>query len=335
MIAKSLRKLLTQLKRYTKTKTTKKQKVGCWIGDLAKTKSMKDTHQKNQNKHTSVLLSEVLEYLAPQEGNSYLDVTAGYGGHAAAVLDRTKAPSKATLVDRDQNSIKHLEEVFPEKDVEIIRNDYLNASKELLEQGRKYNLILADLGVSSPHLNEASRGFSFQTEGPLDMRMDQSQDLSASTIVNKYSEDKLAKILKEYGEEPKAHKIANLIVSNRPITNTIKLAQIIKRAWPGHSKVHPATRTFQAIRLAVNEELEQLQEALPIWVDLLEPNGRIVIISFHSLEDRIVKNFFKEISGDLYDSTIKLLTKSPVVADQNEIVTNPRARSAKLRAAVK
>lgn len=296
---------------------------------------MKNTHQKNQNKHSSVLLDAVLTYLDPKPGQSYLDVTAGYGGHARAVIERTLDPSKVTLVDRDEDAISYLANSFHGEGVEIIQNDYLSASRELLKEGRKYSLILADLGVSSPHLNEASRGFSFKSNGPLDMRMDQNQDLLASTIVNSYSEQQLAKILKDYGEEPRARKIAALIVANRPIMGTTELASVIKKAWPGHSRVHPATRTFQAIRVAVNDELNQLKEALPIWVDLLEPGGRIAIISFHSLEDRIVKDFLKENSGNRYDAVLQLLNKRPIEADQDEIVTNPRARSAKLRAAAK
>ena len=294
---------------------------------------MKNTN-KNQNKHSSVLLEAVLKYLDPQLDESYLDVTAGYGGHAKVVIGQTKAPLKATLVDRDKNSIDFLTREFA-GEVEIIKSDYLTASKSLLKKGRSFDLILADLGVSSPHLNEANRGFSFLSEGPLDMRMDQDQGLKASTIVNAYKVDKLRQILRTYGEEPKANKIAALIVANRPIRNTTELASIIKKAWPGHSKVHPATRTFQAIRIAVNDELEQLEESLPIWIDLLNPGGRIAIISFHSLEDRIVKHFFSEIASNTYDSEVQLLTKRPIEADQDEIVTNPRARSAKLRAAVK
>jgi 16S rRNA (cytosine1402-N4)-methyltransferase len=197
-------------------------------------------------------------------------------------------------------------------------------------------MILADLGVSSPHLNEASRGFSIKADGPLDMRMDQSQTLTAGQVVNTYSAANLEDILKRYGEEPKAKQIASLIVNNRPITTTHQLAAIVAKAWPGYSKVHPATRTFQALRIAVNDELELLRLSLPIWMDdLLAPGGRIAIISFHSLEDRIVKHAFAEKAGDRYDAALRLLTKKPVTGDEDEIVSNPRARSAKLRAAVK
>lgn len=287
-------------------------------------------------KHYPVLLAEVLHYLDPKEGDSYLDLTAGYGGHAAEVLDRTlQKPHNTTLVDRDQNAIAHLDEQFGAASVQIIHKDFLSASRELLQQEKQFDLILADLGVSSPHLDNASRGFSIKTDGPLDMRMDETQKLTASGVVNNYDEAELIRILREYGEEPRAKKIAQLIVEHRPIATTHELAKIVAQAWPGYSKVHPATRTFQAIRIAVNSELAQLEQSLPIWMDLLAPGGRIAIISFHSLEDRIVKRFLASQSGNRYDAVLQLLTKQPVTGGADEIVFNPRARSAKLRAAVK
>jgi 16S rRNA (cytosine1402-N4)-methyltransferase len=298
---------------------------------------MKNTHHKNQNKniHDPVLLAAVLKYLEAQPGESYLDVTAGYGGHAKAIMDSTLKPSLVTLVDRDSNAITYLNEQFAGLGVEVVKKDYLSASKDLLKNGREFDIILADLGVSLPHLKEASRGFSFKSDGPLDMRMDQAQDLMASDIVNSYKEEQLAQIIKDYGEEHRARRIAGMIVKNRPIKGTEQLAELIKHASPGYSKVHPATKTFQAIRIAVNNELEQLQQALPVWVDLLKPGGRIGVISFHSLEDRIVKQFFRELSGDKYDSVLQLITKHPVVPDHAELVFNPRSRSAKLRVAAK
>lgn len=299
---------------------------------------MKDTNTNNQNQtnqHFPVLLAEVLRYLQPKEGDSYLDLTAGYGGHAEQVLERTLQPSTSTLVDRDRNAIAELQAKFAERGVQIIHQDFLGASQELLRAGRQFDLILADLGVSSPHLDNASRGFSLKTTGPLDMRMDQTQSVTAETIVNNYSEVELRDLIREYGEEPRAAKIARLIVEHRPITTTTQLAQVVAQAWPGHSKVHPATRTFQALRIAVNSELDQIKQAIPLWVDLLAPGGRIVVISFHSLEDRIVKQSFNELAGNRYDAVLTLLTKQPVMADAEEIVFNPRARSAKLRAAAK
>jgi 16S rRNA (cytosine1402-N4)-methyltransferase len=164
------------------------------------------------------------------------------------------------------------------------------------------------------------------------MRMDSRQELNASHIVNTYSEVQLAGILEQYGQEPKARSIARNIIAARPVNTTTQLARIVARSWPGKSRVHPATRTFQALRIAVNGELNQLASSLPIWLELLAPGGRLVVISFHSLEDRIVKNFLLEHAGDRYDSELELQTKKPVQATNNEIVSNPRARSAKLRA---
>ncbi|HEU4913987.1 MAG TPA: 16S rRNA (cytosine(1402)-N(4))-methyltransferase RsmH [Candidatus Saccharimonadales bacterium] len=294
-------------------------------------------HQENQNHlHLPVLLKQVLEYLDPKEGESYLDLTGGYGGHASSVLELTKNPSGSVLVDRDSNAIAELQRRFEGQGIGLIHADFLTASQRLKNEGRQFDLILADLGVSSPHLNFASRGFSIKLEGPLDMRMDQSQGLTAEQVVNTYSAEDLTDILKRYGEEPKAKQITSLIVNNRPISTTSQLASIVAKAWPGHSKVHPATRTFQALRIAVNDELELLRISLPIWMDdLLAPGGRIVIISFHSLEDRIVKQAFSEKAGDRYDANLRLLTKKPVVGSEHELVSNPRARSAKLRAAAK
>lgn len=292
-------------------------------------------HQDQSIHHVPVLLEQVLQYLDPQAGDSYLDLTAGYGGHAAQILERTHNPGETVLVDRDQYAINVLEQKFSGVGATIIQSDFLSASRTLLADGRKFDVILADLGVSSPHLNEANRGFAISQTGPLDMRMDQQQSLTAAVIVNTYAEAELAEILKRYGEEPKARQIAHLIVQHRPIKTTTELAHIVARAWPGHSKVHPATRTFQGLRIAVNDELGLLEKGLPIWLKLLNPGGRIAVISFHSLEDRLVKQAFSDVSGDRYDAELKLLTKHPVTGSEHEIVFNPRARSAKLRAAVK
>jgi 16S rRNA (cytosine1402-N4)-methyltransferase len=294
-------------------------------------------HQEDQNHlHIPVLLEQVLTYLDPKAGESYLDLTGGYGGHASAVLERTGKPGSATLVDRDQNAIAELEKRFAGQGVSLMRADFLSASEQLKAAGKQFDMILADLGVSSPHLNQASRGFSIKADGPLDMRMDQSQSLTAEVMVNTYKADELADILKRYGEEPKARQIATLIVGNRPLKTTSELANTVAKAWPGYSKVHPATRTFQALRIAVNDELELLRKSLPIWIlDLLAPGGRIVVISFHSLEDRLVKQALAEYSGDRYDAPLRLLTKKPATGSDDELVSNPRARSAKLRAASK
>lgn len=285
--------------------------------------------------HVPVLLDEVLNYLDPKVGESYLDLTAGYGGHATKILERTDEPGRTVLVDRDAAAIWVLKEKFAASGVSIRQADFLHASQQLLAEGSSFDIILADLGVSSPHLQIASRGFSLNAEGPLDMRMDQSQILTAADIVNTYAADDLADILRRYGEEPKAQVIARLIVQNRPLETTTELARIVARAWPGHSKVHPATRTFQALRIAVNDELRLIEVSLPIWIDLLKPGGRLAVISFHSLEDRLVKSAFAEQGGSHYDAKLKILSKHPVTASEQEIAFNPRSRSAKLRAAVK
>lgn len=293
----------------------------------------KQTHQNKQ--HVPVLLNEVLHYLSPKAGESYLDLTAGYGGHAGAILERTGSLTTAVLVDRDQAAITALVEKFGPSTVELRRSDFLTASRELKAAGRQFDMIMADLGVSSPHLNMGSRGFSVRAAGPLDMRMDQSQELSAADIVNHFSEDELADILKRFGEEPKARQIASRIIAARPLTTTDQLAEVVAKAWPGRSRIHPATRTFQALRIAVNDELGQLENSLSLWFDLLKPGGRIAVISFHSLEDRLVKQAFQEAGGNRYDAELHLLTRKAVSATPEEIVFNPRARSARLRAAAK
>lgn len=283
--------------------------------------------------HTPVLLDEVIGCLKPTRGESYLDVTAGMGGHAAAVIAATTAPEKATLVDRDPQAVDVLRQQF--KKSTILGQDFWSASRELLASGRQFDMILADLGVSSLHFEDGQRGFSFRQRGPLDMRMDSRQDLTAEQIVNSYQEADLAAILKQYGEESKAAKIAKSIVAARPVFDTVQLAAIVIGVVPRMGKIHPATKTFQALRIAVNDELAQLELSLPIWVELLKAGGRLAVISFHSLEDRIVKRFLEDHSQGRYQADLRLLNKKPIIAEAPEIDINPRARSAKLRAAEK
>jgi len=286
----------------------------------------------NSNSHKPVLLDDVIEYLKPQKGERYLDLTAGYGGHSSSILDITM--SDAVLIDRDRNAISYLNDKFGIGDrVRVVHADFLQACKDLVAQSEKFDLILADLGVSSPHLDNVKRGFSLKLDGPLDMRMDDRQSLDASEVVNTYSAQKLEKIIREYGEEPKARRMAELIVQSRPLTSTEELTGIAKRVWPGHSRTHPATRLFQAIRLEVNAELQQIEQVLPLMVDLLNPGGRMAVITFHSLEDRIVKRFIRGESGDRYDAVLTDETPKPVGPSQNETVNNPRSRSAKMRVA--
>jgi len=289
-------------------------------------------HKDTTNIHTPVLLDAVLRLANPAEGASYLDATAGYGGHATAILERTKAPEKATLVDRDSTAVDALQPLAA-KGARVVHSDFLSASQALAAEGATYDIILADLGVSSLHLDMAERGFSFAQNGPLDMRMDVRTTLTADTIVNTWKPSEIEDILKRYGEEWSARAVAAAIVGHRPIHDTATLADVVKAALPGRAgkKTHPATKTFQALRIAVNDELGQLEAALAIWLGMLSPGGRLLVISFHSLEDRIVKQAFADVSGDGYDAEFQLLTKRPIVADSTEIVSNPRSRSAKLR----
>ena len=275
--------------------------------------------------HIPVLLEETIAYLQPQPGASYLDCTAGRGGHALAVIHAGVLPTDCVLIDRDPEAIAYLQNHPILRSCTIIHDAYAHAAQELARQGKRFAMILADVGVSSPHLDTASRGFSISSSGPLDMRMDTSQVLTASAIVNEWPEDRLIEILHDYGEEPRAKRIAQLIIAARPITSTAELASIVARAYPGHSKRHPATRSFQAIRIAVNDELDQLSAVLPVASELLAPAGRLAIISFHSLEDKIVKEYFRN------QKESNLITKKPIVASEEEINENPRSRSAKLR----
>jgi 16S rRNA (cytosine1402-N4)-methyltransferase len=290
-----------------------------------------------QQLHIPVLLSSVLEVLKPQEGETYLDLTAGYGGHASAVIDKVGSAGLATLVDRDDMAIAALQPLQA-AGARIIKSDYAAAAVRLKAAGEQFDVILLDIGVSSPQLDIPERGFSFMAEGPLDMRMDPSSGQSAADLLNSASRDRLIKILREYGEEPKAPRMADAIIAARPLAKTSDLAKIgmavYKGRYIGKKRMHPATRTFQAIRIAVNDELGQLATTLELLPDLLKPSGRVAIISFHSLEDRLVKQFFREQAEAGYEATLKILTPSPI-SGADEDVNNPRARSAKLRAAVK
>jgi len=291
-------------------------------------------HTENTNIHVPVLLQAVLHAMRPDTGESYLDVTAGYGGHAAAILERTDAPAKAVLVDRDADAIAVLKR-FERSGVRLIHADFLSASRDLAVEEARFDMILADIGVSSLHLDKAERGFSFREDGPLDMRMDRRGSQTAADIVNTYDESDLVSLLRTYGEEPRAKRIAAAIVAARPIGTTKQLADVIAAVIPKTSRIHPATRSFQALRIAVNDELGQLEKALSIWLDLLAPGGRLGVISFHSLEDRIVKRAFANVSGNRYDAEFTEFTARPLTADDTEIVSNPRSRSAKLRVVAK
>jgi 16S rRNA (cytosine1402-N4)-methyltransferase len=284
--------------------------------------------------HKPVLLSEVLHVLSPKEGESYLDLTAGYGGHASKVLEMTQNYKDAVLNDRDESAISYLRVKFSEKPVEYALGDFYNTALSLVESGKTFDLILADFGVSSPQLDEPERGFAFAHEGPLDMRMDRRQELTAGRIVNKWSEAELVRIFTEYGEESvsRAQKVAREISRRRPISTTAELEKVASAGMPW-GKRNPATKIFQALRIAVNDELGQIERTLALMPKLLSADGRVAIISFHSLEDRLVKNWLREVTSEGEESQLTLITKKPVIAENAELVINPRARSAKLRAA--
>lgn len=297
---------------------------------------MSKEHILDNQLHVPVLLEATLDILAPVAGESYLDLTAGYGGHASRILSMTGNYTESVLVDRDDNAVKSLESLS-DKGARLLHTDFVTAAKQLAEEGSKFNIILVDLGVSSPQLDQDERGFSFTNSGPLDMRMDRRQEISAKTLVNTASAEKLTQIINQYGEEPigLAKTIANAIVVNRPLSTTGELASLIKKVYRGKwKKIHPATRTFQALRIAVNDELKQVEDLLPLLPRLLKPGGRVGIISFHSLEDRLVKRYFKDQFESGFEAELQPLTKKPIAGSIND-VHNPRSRSSKLRVAVK
>lgn len=286
--------------------------------------------------HVPVLFDAVLRELAPQAGESYLDLTAGYAGHARAVLKQTENYKDSVLVDRDDYAIEHLKS-YEDQGVRLMHTDFVSAATQLGEEGRTFDIILIDLGVSSPQLDQGERGFSFSHNGPLDMRMDRTQSQTAADLVNYASISELTTIIREYGEEPlsQARNIAEVIAGNRPFTDTESLANLIKQNYRGRQgKIHPATRTFQALRIAVNDELGQIKAILPFLPKLLNKGGRVGVISFHSLEDRLVKRFFKEQAESGFEAELDILTKHPISGATDD-VHNPRSRSAKLRIAVK
>ncbi len=284
--------------------------------------------------HIPVLLEESTCLLLGGSRRLYVDCTLGLGGHTRRILE--KEPKAFVVgIDRDEEAIELAKDNLKEFEgrVAFYKADFAYVDEVLREEGvDRVDGFLFDLGVSMFQLR-SERGFSFQIEAPLDMRMDMDQRLTAYRVVNEYPEKELARILWEYGEERLSRKIARAIVHRRrekPIETTTELADIVLSVYPGrmrHRRIHPATRTFQAIRIEVNRELESLKTALAKVPDLLAPGGRLVVISFHSLEDRIVKNFLREHS-DLF----KVLTKKPITPSEEEIRMNPASRSAKLRA---
>lgn len=288
----------------------------------------------DKQKHIPVLAEEVVSILSPHAGEHYLDLTAGYGGHARRILDLIGENGSAVLVDRDQNAVEHASGLFGKDNrVKIRHEDFYRASLKLQAEGQKFDLVFADIGLSSPHVDNASRGFSYQNEGPLDMRMDPGQELTAGEIVNTWEREKIITLFQRYGEIHSAPRITDAIIAARPVKTTVRLAGIINKSTRGYPKVRLEARIFQALRIAVNGELEQLKQSLPLWHAMLKPGGRLAVISFHSLEDRIVKQYFQENGGERYDADLRILTKQPITSTPQESFSNPRARSAKLRVA--
>jgi 16S rRNA (cytosine1402-N4)-methyltransferase len=292
-------------------------------------------------RHVSVLGSEVAAWLVFQRPVTILDCTVGYGGHAEMLLEHSDPGTKLIGLDQDAQAVAFSQErlVGFGKRVVLRKGNYRDLKHHLADLGiSKVEGVLFDFGVSSPQLDDPARGFSFKQDGPLDMRMDQTAGLPAAALVNSIREDELADIIFHYGEERYSRRIARAIVrerERRPIETTGTLASVIAGAVPAayrHGRIHCATRTFQALRIAVNHELEDLEPALRDAVDILAPGGRICAISFHSLEDRIVKHTFRSLAQGA-DARLSLLTKKPILPSEQECRMNPRARSAKLRVA--
>ncbi|WP_170148232.1 16S rRNA (cytosine(1402)-N(4))-methyltransferase RsmH [Meiothermus hypogaeus] len=273
--------------------------------------------------HTSVLYREALDWLAVRPGGVYVDATLGGAGHTQGILERG---GRVIAFDQDPEAIARAEELGL-ANLTLVEANFRELVPELQRRGlRQVDGILADLGVSSFHFDDARRGFSYQQEGPLDMRMGTGA-LTAAEVVNSYPEEEIAEILYRYGEEPRSRRIARFIVENRPIVTTTQLAEVIRRATGYREAGHPARKTFQALRIYVNDELGALEALLRGAEEVLKPGGRLVIISFHSLEDRLVKHFLRD------SSVLKPLTKKPITPSESEQRANPRARSAKLRVA--
>ena len=304
--------------------------------------------------HEPVLVKEALASLNLKPGGIYVDGTVGGGGHAGEILRETAPDGILIGIDADEEAIRAAEEhlaAFGDRKI-LVQGNFADMDTILTQLGREeVDGILLDLGVSSHQLDKAERGFSFQSDAPLNMRMDTAQNYSAYDLVNTASERELGHIIRNYGEELAARRIARAIVAHRktaPLKTTAELAVLIAKSVPrayGHSKIHPATKTFQALRIEVNRELASLTQAIETGTGLLRKSGRFSIISFHSLEDRVVKNAFNSREGICIcppgfpvcvcktKSTLKVLTRKPVRPGADEITANPRARSAKLRTA--
>jgi 16S rRNA (cytosine1402-N4)-methyltransferase len=295
--------------------------------------------------HVPVLLEAALEYLNVRPGGTIVDATLGLGGHSSEIAKRLGPHGKLICFDRDPEAMAKAKIRLEEVAAELVSNGRsempqviyepraFSEAAEAISPG-SIDGLLADFGVSSLQLDEAHRGFSFRADGPLDMRMDTRSGETAEQVVNQEDENELADLIYEFGEERRSRRIARAIVRARPIATTAELAQVISAAAPSMKgdKIHPATRTFQALRIRVNNELGEIESLLKCAPSLLKPGGRLVLISFHSLEDRQVKDSFREAARN---KVLEVLTKKPIVAEEQEQLRNPRSRSAKLRAAEK
>jgi 16S rRNA (cytosine1402-N4)-methyltransferase len=303
--------------------------------------------------HLSVLKKEVGEYLGLREGEIVVDATLGLGGHALEMVKSVGKKGRLIAFEQDERNLKEAKKRLKdfEKNIIYIHDNFRYLKNRITGvEIEQIDAILFDLGLSSPHVDEGDRGFSFMKDGPLDMRFDPRQKLTAEVVINTYSEVELAKVIYEYGEERLSRMIARKICEKRkvvPFKTTTELAEFMYQIMPfkgkAYKKVHPATRVFQALRIEVNDELNSLKEALQQAVEMLKIGGRIAVMSYHSLEDRIVKHFFKELENpevkDLHESLYRThgepifesLSKKPVIPANKEIESNPRSRSAKLR----
>jgi len=305
----------------------------------------------NDRPHQPVLYKEIIHALQPQNGGRYVDGTLGAGGHARGILEASAPDGQLLGLDVDPQALALARKTLApyEQRTHLVQASYISLSRQLDQLGWKaVDGIVLDLGVSSMQFDTPERGFSFMNDAPLDMRFGPSMLQSAADLVNEYSESELADLIYRYGEERDSRKIARAIVRARPLQTTRELAAVIEAVSPRRGeRIHPATRTFQALRIAVNEELASVEAVLPQALAGLRSGGRLAVISFHSLEDRIVKDFFREQSKDLINppyeqiyaeerkATLKEVNRKPITPGEDEIKSNPRARSAKLRIAEK
>ncbi len=302
----------------------------------------------NDSAHKPVLYQEIIHALQPKSSGRYIDGTVGAGGHARGVLEACAPDGRLLGLDLDPQAIALARETLAPYGQRAIlaQASYVTLPEAMRALGWKsVDGILLDLGVSSMQLDSPDRGFSFRQDAPLDMRFDPDHGVPAARLLDTIDEADLADLLFKYGQEPRARKVARMIVEQRPIRTTGQLAGIVQQAYPGHSRMHPATRTFQALRIVVNDELSALEIALPLAVEVLRTGGRLAVVSFHSLEDRIVKDFMRRESRDhvnppyerLYEverkAGLRELNRKPITPGEDELKENPRARSAKLRVA--